>query len=121
MITNPYDAQVRKLFAAPAHAGDLADAEVVSIADQDVRLQLAATTAGGAVQAMRFRAWGCPHLIAATEAACAALEGQAVANLVGWTAAGIMQNLAVPVEKTGRILVLEDTVRLLGRRIGGGT
>jgi len=73
------------------------------------------------VTAMRFRAWGCPHLIAGAEAACAALEGHAVAGLPMWTSADLMQDLPVPVEKTGRILVLEDAVRSLGQRLCDGT
>jgi len=121
MSADPYSARVRELFAAPAHAGDLPGAKAVYTADQGVRLQLAATAADGAITGMRFKAWGCPHLIAAAEAACAMLEGQPVSDLVGWTVSDLMQNLPVPVEKTGRILVLEDTVRSLGQGFRGGT
>ena len=116
MSADPYSVVVRELFAATPHAGDLIRAESVFTADREVRIRLSATAADGVVTAVRFRAWGCPHLIAAAEAACAALEGQPIAVLADWTAADLMQNLPVPVEKTGRILVLEDTVRSLGQR-----
>jgi len=115
MSADPYSAAVRGLFATTPHAGDLAGAKTVSTSDQDVRIRLAASTVDGVIKTMRFRAWGCPHLVAAAEAACAALEGQAASGLVDWAAADLMENLPVPVEKTGRILVLEDTVRSLGR------
>jgi len=115
MSTGPYSATVRELFAMTPHAGDLAGAKSVSTTDQDVRIQLSADVEDGVIKAMRFRAWGCPHLIAAAEAACTALEGQAATGLVDWAAADLMDNLPVPVEKTGRILVLEDTVRSLGQ------
>jgi len=119
MSADPYSARVRELFAAPAHAGeigDFGDGETVYVADQDVRLRLSATAAGGTIEALRFRVWGCPHVIAAAEAVCAALEGQPVADLKKYSTADVMQNLPVPVEKTGRILVIEDAVRSLGQR-----
>jgi len=68
---------------------------------------------------LRFRARGCPHLIAACEAFCAAFEGREVDALLEFTAGDLMQRLPVPVEKTGRILVLEDAVRALGKSLRG--
>ncbi len=62
---------------------------------------------------MRFEAWACPHVIAAAEAVCRHFEGSAVIELEKFPSAQIMLDLAVPVEKTGRILVVEDTVRSL--------
>jgi len=116
MSADPYSAKVRELFAAPAHAGDMAGGEAVYVADQDVRLRLSAQKEGGKIAALRFRAWGCPHVIAAAEAVCSALEGQPVTGLESYTVADVMENLPVPVEKTGRILVIEDAVRSLGQR-----
>jgi NifU-like protein involved in Fe-S cluster formation len=121
MSAGTYSARVRELFAMTPHAGDVVGAESVSTADQDVRIRLSASVEDGAVTAMRFRAWGCPHLIAGAEAACAALEGHPVAGLPDWTAADLMEDLAVPVEKTGRILVVEDAVRSLGQKLCDGT
>jgi NifU-like protein involved in Fe-S cluster formation len=121
MSADPYGKRVRELFAAPRHAGDLVGEETVSANDQDVRVRFSASVEDGIVTAMRFRAWGCPHLIAAAEAACAMFEGHPAAGLPEWTAADLMEDLPVPVEKTGRILVLEDAVRSLGRRFCDGT
>jgi len=116
MSAAPYSAKVRELFAAPAHAGDIADGEAVDVADQDVRLRLSAQAEGGKIAALRFRAWGCPHVIAAAEAVCSNLEGQPVTDLESYAIADIMQKLPIPVEKTGRILVIEDAVRSHGQR-----
>ena len=118
MSADPYSRAVRTLFAAPAHAGDLEGGESVTVDDQGVRLRLAATADKGVITAMRFRAWGCPHTIAAAETACAELEGRSVADLLEFPASGLMEKLPVPVEKTGRILVLEDAIRSLGQRFG---
>ena len=117
MTADPYSPEVRRLFAAPAHVGGLDGARRARVDAQGVSVELFAAVSDGQIGAMRFRAWGCPHLLAATEAACAELEGRPAVELKDWSANGVMQNLAVPPEKTGRILVLEDTVRALGRAI----
>ncbi len=84
---------------------------------QGVRVRLSGTQRGGAVRSLRWRAWGCPHLMAACECACADYEGRPVEDLTKVKANDIMRKLSVPVEKTGRILVLEDAVRSLGEQL----
>ncbi len=121
MSADPYSSAVRELFAAPAHVGDLDGGETALIDDQGVRVQLAARAKGDMIEAMRFRAWGCPHLIAAAEWLCDYFEGQPILALEDFPRAPIMENLAIPMEKTGRILVLEDTVRSLGQKFGDGS
>ncbi len=120
MTADPYSARVRELFADPRHAGDLEDATVVERSDQGVRLRLSARLDDQQILALRFRAWGCPHVIAACEAFCAAWEGRPTSELPGFDVRQIMRDLSIPVENTGRILVLEDAVRSLGRSICDG-
>ena len=116
MSSDPYSERVRELFTAPEHAGDLENpAARVQINDQGVRLALAAAMDGDIIVGLRFRAWGCPHLLAAVEAFCRAYEGRPAADMRAFAAAEIMQTLPVPREKLGRILVLEDAVRSLGQ------
>jgi NifU-like protein involved in Fe-S cluster formation len=114
MSADPYSERVRSLFANPAHAGCLEGAVSAQIDDQGVRLCLCARHENGEVRALRFRAWGCPHVIAAAEAFCSDFEGRQISDLLEFSASGLMQSLSVPMEKTGRILVLEDAVRALG-------
>ena len=121
MTGDPYSERVRELFTAPRHAGDLEKpAARVQISAQGVRLALAAAMDGDIITGLRFRAWGCPHLLAAAEAVCRSYEGQALPALQAFSAAEIMQTLSVPREKLGRILILEDAVRSLGQsaRVG---
>ena len=119
MSADPYSALVRDYFANPRHGGDL-DEGVCAVAEgQDVRLRLCLVAAEGTIDKLRFRAWGCPHVIAAAEAFCASYEGRSVRDLQTFTVAELMQSLAVPVQKTGRILVLEDAVRSLGQKVAG--
>jgi NifU-like protein involved in Fe-S cluster formation len=117
MTTEPYSDHVRQLFADPDHAGDLADAEQVRVDEQGVRIALAARCEAGVVTDLRFRAWGCPHVLAAAESFCRVYEGRPCADLLDFRAAELMQTLPVPTEKFGRILVLEDAVRSLGQRV----
>jgi len=113
---DPYSPLVRAYFAHPEHGGVLAGGIAVTAAAQGVRIEFGATCEAGRVQALRFRAWGCPHVIAAAEAFCRDFEGEAVSALTGFESGAIRDKLSVPVEKTGRILVLEDAVRALGQK-----
>ncbi len=117
MNSDPYGSIVRELFADPAHVGQLADAPGVLVEDQGVRIAFSAKAAAGRIDALRFQAWGCPHVIAAAEAFCSNYEGKTVADLLEFSVSGLMQSLSVPVEKTGRILVIEDAVRSLGNTV----
>jgi NifU-like protein involved in Fe-S cluster formation len=113
---DPYGARVRELFDGLDHAGGLEKpAARVQISEQGVRLALAADIDDAIIVSLRFRAWGCPHLLAAAEAFCRAYEGRPVSALNEFAAAEIMQTLPVPREKLGRILVLEDAVRSLAQ------
>lgn len=114
MSTDPYSTEVRALFDDPAHAGVIDGGYSASVDDQGVRIELSAGIEDGALVALRFRAWGCPHVIAAAEAFCRDFEGREAATLLEFSSSGLMQSLTVPVEKSGRILVLEDAVRSLG-------
>ena len=115
MDPGPYSERVRELFAEPAHAGTL-DGPRVRIDDQGVVIEFSAAVAAGHLEKLAFRAYGCPHTIAAAEAFCADFEGREVEALETFSAADLMQNLPVPHQKTGRILVLEDAVRSLGAK-----
>lgn len=121
MSADPYSARVRELFLNPVHAVELDGAISVDVDDQGIRLRLEARLAEQNVEALSFRAWGCPHVLAAAEAFCARFEGRPAADLLEFRAADLMQSLSVPVEKTGRILVLEDAVRSLGQAIRDGS
>ena len=118
MSDDPYSARVRELFAAPEHAGRLDSPLRVEHEDQGVRISLFAEVVDDRLDALRFLAWGCPHVIAAAEAVCAAYEGRPAADLLEFSASDLMKSLPVPVEKTGRILVIEDAVRSLGSGAG---
>ena len=120
-----YNELTRELFTNPVHAGDLV-AKHQHTVEADVgesatgaRIALAAGLQGGRIGELRFRAWGCPHLIAALEAACAELEGRPLDALKNWKTDNITQELSVPIEKSGRILLLEDALAMLWAQAAG--
>ena len=121
MSAEPYNDTVRRHFANPAHAGDLQAGypHVVSAdvreSEAGLRVLLAAQIDGNIISRLRYRVFGCPHLIAAAEELCARLEGGTVDALQDVPVAQLMELLEVPVEKTGRLLLLEDAANSLAR------
>ena len=113
MSGDPYSAEVREYFEKPAHAGQLEGVAAAYFEDQGLRIRLTAACEADRIVALRFQAHACPHVIAACEAFCRTFENAPVEHLERFNTAQIMRDLAVPAEKTGRILVLEDTVRSL--------
>ena len=115
----PYNLLVRTCFETPAHAGDV-DGEFAGYARADVsepgsgaRLQLFAGIEHGRILQLRFRVWGCPHLVAAAELYCSEHEGRELASSGAVDLKEMMERLAVPVAKTGRLLLVEDAARML--------
>jgi NifU-like protein involved in Fe-S cluster formation len=120
----PYNNEVRRRFENPVHAGDLEgsydqiwEAEV-SESPYGARLVLYAGISDGKIASLRFRAKGCPYLIAAAERFCGHYEGAEPSQLAEVSIAGLIDDLDVPVARTGRMLLIEDAAKGL-RRING--
>ena len=119
---DPYNQDVRARFANPAHAGwpdSRYPAVIIGIAGEPENggsIEIAAGIAENTVQSLRFRAWGCPHLIAAADLACALGEGGKVAGLADLAASRLMEKLEVPRTKAGRIFLIEDALRSIVRQ-----
>ena len=116
-----YNVQVRRNFANPAHAGELPGQYALTltadVSESDTgtrtRVTLVAGVQAGVVAALAYRVWGCPHLIAALELVCTGLEGLPIGSLKNFALADITQELCIPVEKSSRILLLEDALAAL--------
>lgn len=116
-VAEPYNKEVRARFAKPVHAGvvqgeydAIIEAEAAESAS-GASIRLTAGIDGGRIATMRFRAWGCPHLIAAADALCAEAAGKSPVDLAGWTSGLLADRLAVPRTKIGRLFLLEDALR----------
>jgi hypothetical protein len=71
-----------------------------------------ADNGGRIVKSARFTVYGCPHTVAVTSWVCEALEGRRLGEgppggPADWAAA-----FEVPAEKLGRLLIVEDALRL---------
>lgn len=115
----PYSEAVREAFFNTTHAGDLSQNYAQSLSasaaesGDGAEIVLAVGIVAEIIEEIRFRVWGCPHLIAAAETLCKDIEGSAVSRLSAFKPADISSGLAIPVEKTGRILLLEDALNSL--------
>ena len=67
--------------------------------------------AGGSVKSSRFTAYGCPHTVAVVAWLCEVVEGAPLSAGVPGTPAGWAEKFAVPTEKLGRLLIVEDALR----------
>jgi cysteine desulfurase len=64
----------------------------------------------GVVKRALFKAYGCPHTLAVAAWVAERLRGRSRADLAPGTAAEWAETLAVPVEKLGRLLAVEDAL-----------
>ena len=84
--------------------------EAGSIA-QEAWVRFHLRVAGGTVKAALFQAYGCPHTLAATAWITEQLPGRSRASLLPGKPAEWLVKLAVPVEKLGRLLIVEDALQ----------
>jgi NifU-like protein involved in Fe-S cluster formation len=111
-----YSPAVVRHFDAPSRARELPPDTpgLVSGAAEDrtlhvwIGFQLQVTD--GIVRAAGFRAFGCPHTVAAANVVAEWLEGRSVAEARGIDVRGLCAHLDVPVEKLGKLLRIEDAV-----------
>ena len=78
---------------------------------QEAWIRFHLRTEGGIVKAALFQAWGCPHTLAVTAWLTEQLPGRSIRDLAPGTPSAWLQALEVPVEKLGRLLVVEDALR----------
>jgi nitrogen fixation NifU-like protein len=117
--------QIRALFAALDYAGELPGATagtgrvIRGEAGREAlgtRVRFVLWLVEGRVAAVRYRAYGCPHTLAACEWLAGKLEGRSFAG-GGLEALGVgnplewSERLGLPPAKLGRLLVIEDALR----------
>jgi hypothetical protein len=111
-----YNELTRRLFDHPARLGTLAGPDCYRGAagsrsagtwvQFDVRV--ARTSTGPRVREVRFLAFGCPHVIAAAELVAEEGEGGASEPRLPQCVHTLRERLEAPVEKLGRLFVVED-------------
>ena len=77
---------------------------------QEVWVRFRLSLEGGVVKSALFKAYGCPHTLAVAAWVAERLRGRSRTDLAPGTPAAWAEALAVPVEKLGRLLVVEDAL-----------
>ena len=77
---------------------------------QEVWVRFRLSIQGDRVKSALFKAYGCPHTLAIAAWVAERLRGRGRADLVPGTPAEWAESLGVPVEKLGRLLVVEDAL-----------
>jgi NifU-like protein involved in Fe-S cluster formation len=113
----PYPPVVEQYFDNPANVGPLHPAPArlyrgeAGAAAQGTWIVIEADIGHGRVRRLAFRAFGCPYVIAACSRATELLTGAPVAALAGFLPEAVARELAVPADRLGRLLVLQDALR----------
>lgn len=114
-----YSGEVRQRFElAPRHGRIFAPPEerlrgAAGEVARGVRVEFEARVRRGRILECRFRAYGCPHVIAAASWVAEQAEGRALGD-TGWLEPRrLAELLEAPPHKLGNLLVVEDAFRAL--------
>lgn len=114
--TELYSELVARHFDAPLNVGPL-DGDPATVftgqagqREHGARLRFQARIESGCIAEIVFQAYGCPHTIAACSLATERLQGRPVDALDRFDIDALAQALQVPIEKTGRMLLVQDAL-----------
>jgi len=120
--TMAYSPLVRELFDGLPRSGELAPGtgqlvhgEAMAL-DRGAWVRLEARIDEGRIADCAFRAWGCPHTLAAAALVASQLPAQRVDAVPATDARSLAAELDAPPEKLGRLLVVEDALHALLER-----
>ncbi len=115
----PYSARVRDLFARLPRAETLAagpgattSGEAMAV-DRGAWVRFEARVVREHIADCVFRAWGCPHTLAASAWVASELRGRDIESCALIDASQMARELEAPAEKMGRLLIVEDALRAL--------
>ena len=126
MTAGAYSPRVKALFAAPPCAGPLPDGPgerhrgEAGSPEQGAWVAFEARVAEGMVIQAVFRAWGCPHVIAASALVAERLAGRPLAEAAGFDVQALAAELDLPPAKLGRLLVVQDAATTLASLSAAG-
>lgn len=107
-----YNDLTRRYFDSPTNVGELSGADVFRGAaghrDQGTWVQFDLQAQAGTLLGARFVAFGCPHTIAIASWLASQAEGKTLISTLPESIADLCARFALPVEKMGRLLIIED-------------
>ncbi len=114
--TDTYSERVVRHFDAPANVGPL-DGDPATVfageageREHGTRLRFEARIEAERIAEIAFQAYGCPHTIAACSLATERLKGRPAGALARFDIDDLAQTLQVPIDKTARMLLVEDAL-----------
>ncbi len=112
-----YSPEVERYFREPVNLGSaesLAPHQIQGEAGSVERgtwIIIQARVEAGQLETVRFLAYGCPHTIAACCRTTEKLAGAPVGELLNFAPDWLTDELTIPVEKAGKLLILQDALR----------
>lgn len=111
----PYSPLVQQLFDRPERAGRLTGPGVrtgtAGSMERGVWVEFSIRVDGERVADARFRAYGCPHTIAAASWVAQDVVGRPLEEAAALDPLALGERLEAPAEKLGNLLVVEDALR----------
>jgi NifU-like protein involved in Fe-S cluster formation len=107
-----YSELTRRYFESPANVGELSGRGVFRGAagkiEEGTWVQFDLRCESGTLQAVRFRAFACPHVIAVSAWLAEQSVGRAVMRTLPENVQQLRDRFDVPIDKMGRLFVVED-------------
>ena len=116
-----YSLEVQQRFHSPEGAGEYAEDKPGLVAGEaedrtlNVWVRVQVSLAGTIIRSVCYQVFGCPHMVAAAEWAAEALQGQSRDVLRELDMHELRNTLDAPLEKLGKLLVLEDALHACWR------
>ena len=105
-----YSASVQDYFSRPAaQPGRQVSGEAGSMG-QGIWVRFGMDAEAGQMRNVGFRAFACPHIIAACQRVAELLEGAPLEDLGAIDTESLLQEFEIPVEKMGKLLILKDAL-----------
>ena len=115
-VTLEYSPEVERYFREPVNIGcaetvlpHRIQGEAGSVG-HGTWVVIQACVQAGRLESIKFLAYGCPHTIAACSWMTEKLTGAPVRELVNFAPDWIASKLDIPVEKKGKLLILQDAL-----------
>ncbi len=112
-----YNSEVQRRFYSPEGAGEFAEGTPGLATGEaedrtlNVWVRVQVQVVGTVIRSVRFRVFGCPHMLAAAGWVAEALQGREANALRELDMHEIRKTLDLPLEKLGKLLVLEDALQ----------
>ncbi len=111
-----YNSEVQRRFYSPEGAGEFAEGTPGLATGEaedrtlNVWVRVQVQVVGTVIRSVRFRVFGCPHMLAAAGWIAEALQGRESNALRELDMHEMRETLDAPLEKLGKLLVLEDAL-----------